>query len=268
MRETQDYIDFSITSWLDKFKSVTLKTVIIDIPIDVWIKVSDGDKIHEITESLPLELKNQIKNVIKTFNNKAFVKNNWHAPTDAKLFSLGNILQVDRCEDIFMFLTMSTIVQRDLDYIEMENIEGLEFCIALKEWKNIHPASEFRCIVVGNVLRGITPRDWPTFYAHFNEEGPQIIKKTREFFNEHIKTKFPRENYIFDIVMSFSDGIYLLDFSPLNRNTVLYAFSWSEIQPLLNKEPEDVAPVFRFLEKDIGLRPKQLLHQLIAAQTN
>lgn len=70
------------------------------------------------------------------------------------------------------------------------------YCIALRPWFNIHPASEFRCIVIKNMLRGITPRDWPTFYEHFKDDGPTIINILKKFFEENIKLKFSRVNCI------------------------------------------------------------------------
>lgn len=39
----------------------------------------------------------------------------------------------------------------------------------------------------------------------------------------------------FDVILSYPDKPYILDFGPLNGKTNLYAFSWKEINPLLNK---------------------------------
>ncbi|KAG5877480.1 hypothetical protein JTB14_029986 [Gonioctena quinquepunctata] len=129
--------------------------------------------------------------------------------------------------------------------------------MALRKWMSIHPAAEFRCIVVNNSLRGITPRDWPTYYAHFKEEGPRIIEDLTNFYNENIRLKFSRKSFIFDVVLQYPDGISIMDFGPLNSKTNLYAFSWKEILPLMSKEvPEDIAPVFRYLESDIGIMTK------------
>lgn len=40
---------------------------------------------------------------------------------------------------------------------------------------------------------------------------------------------------IFDVIMSYPDKPCILDFGSLNNKTNLYAFSWKEILPLLNK---------------------------------
>lgn len=80
---------------------------------------------------------------------------------------------------------------------------------------------------------------------------------------------------MFDVILSYPDKPLLLDFGPLNAKTNLYAFSWKEISPLLNEVNfsayilyfyealllaaflqdvvEVLPPVFRYVEKDIGI---------------
>ncbi|KAJ8960537.1 hypothetical protein NQ318_013825 [Aromia moschata] len=248
MLETQDFRDFSISSWYDLFKHVSLRTFIIELPENLIEKLSTGESDIDV-EDFPTDFRDNLKNALNALNRNAFVKDNWHAPTDARMFSFGNTLKVTNVEDILLYFTTSGIIQEDLS-----STRGLPFCLALKKWINIHPAAEFRCIVINNVLRGVTPRDWPTYYAHFKEEGPQIIENLSQFYNENVKLKFPRKSYVFDVVLSYPDKPFVLDFGPLNSKTNLYAFSWKEIQPLLSKDvPEDMAPVFRYIESDIGI---------------
>lgn len=102
--------------------------------------------------------------------------------------SLGNTLKVTNVEELILYLNASDRIMQDFSY------KDVKFCIALRPWLNIHPATEFRCIVVNNVLRGITPRDWLTYYPHFNEDGPKIIQAILHFFCEKIKDKFPLPN--------------------------------------------------------------------------
>ncbi|XP_019869561.1 cell division cycle protein 123 homolog [Aethina tumida] len=249
MRETSELRDFSISSWLEKFQHVTIQTILVNIPDHVIETIVNSETDNDLEDVFPPECLDELKNAINTLNNKAFIKNNWHAPMDAKMFSFGNDLKVSNIDDIFLFLQISTILQEDFS-----NVKGVPFCIALKEWKNIHPAAEFRCIVINNLLLGITPRDWPTYYNHFKEDGHAIIEKISEFYNKNIKSKFGRGSYIFDVVLPYPGSPYLLDFSPLNSKSNLYAFSWKEIKPLLSKEQtEGVPPVFRYLESDIGI---------------
>ncbi|KAF7271564.1 hypothetical protein GWI33_015592 [Rhynchophorus ferrugineus] len=258
MLETQDWKDFSITSWYDKFKHITMETVILELPEVVLDKLiyhpasnqSDGEE-EEWDEETPLpeDFKEDFKNALNTLGKTVFIKNNWHSPTDAKMFSIGNALKAQNIDDVILYFTTSTAIQQDFS-----NVKGVPFCLALRKWISIHPAAEFRCIVINNVLRGITPRDWPTFYGHYKEEGRQIIDALQEFFAENIKENFKRKHYTFDVILSYPDKPYVLDFGPLNSKTNLYAFSWKEINPLLNKEvPKEVSPVFRYLESDIGI---------------
>lgn len=248
MLETKDLIDFSISTWYDKFKHVTLQTIIIELP-DCFIKKVIFDENEVNCEESDINFEENLKNAINALDKNVFVKNNWHAPIDARMFSFGNSLKAANLDDIILYFNTSGIIQEDFG-----SIKGIPFCLALRKWLSIHPAAEFRCIVINNVLRGITPRDWPTYYAHFKEEGPQIINQLTNFFNENIKFKFPRKNYVVDVVLSYPDDPFILDFGPVNSKTNLYAFTWKEIQPLINKEsPEDIPPVFRYLETDIGI---------------
>lgn len=92
-------------------------------------------------------------------------------------------------EDLLLYLSASDLIMKDF------GMQQVPFCIALRPWLNIHPASEFRCIVVNNVLRGITPRDWPTFYAHFEEQAQTIIHTISEFFTLYIKDRFMKYSH-------------------------------------------------------------------------
>lgn len=253
MFEISDFRDFSISNWYNKFEDITLKTILIEIPEEVIEKFRRDEDVEEIIkEECCKGFVETIKNALNTLNRNAFVKNDWHAPVDSKMFSLGNSLLVNSIDDIILYFTNSSIIQEDF-----MNVTAEKFHLALKPFKaNIHPAAEFRCIVINNILRGITPRDWPTYYAHFNEEGPQIIEDLNNFFQENIKLNFFRKNYVFDVVFCYPNSPYILDFGPLNSKTNLYAFNWTEIQPLINKDTPELSPVFRFLENDIGIMTK------------
>lgn len=262
MLEIRDLYDFSISNWYSKFKELVLPTIIIELPTLIVEKFQADEEI-DLDETCYQEFKDNVKNALNTFDNKAFVKNNWHAPTDAKVFSFGNTLQVCNVNDLMLYFETSHIIQEDFS-----NAKGVNFCVALRKWVNIHPASEFRCIVINNILRGITPRDWPTFYAHFADDGHRIIEKLKVFFVENIKCRFPRTNYIFDVVYCFPDEPYIIDFGSLNCKTNLYAFTWNEIHPLINENIcEEVAPVFRYLESDYGIMTRtDALNRFVQSQ--
>lgn len=65
------------------------------------------------------------------------------------MFSFGYTLKVSNIPDLLLLISASNIIQNDFD-----TIKEIDFCLAFKPWIGIHPASEFRCIVINNVLRG------------------------------------------------------------------------------------------------------------------
>lgn len=62
--------------------------------------------------------------------------------------SFGNTLEVTTLDELILYLNASDIIINDFNY------KDIEFYIALRPWINIHPASEFRCIVINKILRG------------------------------------------------------------------------------------------------------------------
>lgn len=65
------------------------------------------------------------------------------------MFSMGYELKATNLNDMILYLSTSVRVSDDFT----ANKNGT-FHIVMKPWINIHPASEFRCIVINNVLRG------------------------------------------------------------------------------------------------------------------
>lgn len=66
------------------------------------------------------------------------------------MFSFGNQLKMTNLDDLSLFLSASNIISEDFS-----TQSNIPFYLALKPWKSIHPASEFRCIVINSVLRGM-----------------------------------------------------------------------------------------------------------------
>lgn len=92
---TQDFKDFSITSWYQNFKSVTPKTVIIELPVEVlkffqYKQVQDdSDEDSDYEEPpIPKDLRTELINAFNVLGKAVFVKNNWHAPLVNNLFNL------------------------------------------------------------------------------------------------------------------------------------------------------------------------------------
>lgn len=111
------------------------------------------------------------------------------------MFSLGHLLKVTNPKDALLFLNCSEIISNDFEPEKYPNIyRDITFCVALRPWMDIHPATEMRCIVVHNTLVGITPRDWPRYFPHFKKDCDTIIKKVEDFFKQNIIAKFPAKH--------------------------------------------------------------------------
>ncbi|GLV43290.1 hypothetical protein CBL_14032 [Carabus blaptoides fortunei] len=235
---------FSISNWYDLFHAHIPKTIIINIPLDVLELLKDDDTdITSVEDNASvINFSSDLNRGIVAVGGTAFLKNNWHAPQDASMFSLGHLLKVTNPKEALLFLCCSEIICADF-----ARNSDISFCVALRPWMDLHPATEMRCIVVHNTLVGITPRDWPRYFSHFEKECDNIIKETHDFFTENID-KFPAKHYIFDIVLN--EKVILWDFGPLNNTTELYAFDWDEIKKLIENEPKDVPPVFRYVAEE------------------
>lgn len=74
----------------------------------------------------------------------------------------------------------------------------------------------------------------------------------------------------FDLIMAAENELLLLDFGPLTSKTNYHAFKWSEIQDVIKKvsgnevacslnsfylqnSSDEVMPVFRYLESNVGI---------------
>lgn len=62
--------------------------------------------------------------------------------------SFDNALKVTNLNELILYLNASDIIVHDFCHIDTT------FYIALRPWMNIHPASEFRGIVINKILRG------------------------------------------------------------------------------------------------------------------
>lgn len=72
----------------------------------------------------------------------------WVAPTKT--------LKCDTLEEIYLLLKSSDRIAKDLNVVKsLKNSENsLQFCLVLKQWRDINPCTEFRCFVMDNELIG------------------------------------------------------------------------------------------------------------------
>lgn len=62
------------------FSDISIKTLLFEMDAELLRRLQDDGCDTDVESICSREYVNQLKNAISQFNNKAFVKNNWHAP--------------------------------------------------------------------------------------------------------------------------------------------------------------------------------------------
>uniref|UniRef100_A0A1B0D129 Uncharacterized protein n=1 Tax=Phlebotomus papatasi TaxID=29031 RepID=A0A1B0D129_PHLPP len=265
----------SFNNWYSQFEKITIKSFIVPIPNHVLDYLRDDMIImprecldpteddddaseEEIRVSFP-EFSTQIRKLLRDkLPNGAFLKTNWHCARDAHWIMPGQTLKVRDVSEVYQLLKASNFSKMDLSP-ERGFASGFNFCIVLRKWQEINPASEFRCFVRGHTLIAISPRAWPEYYEHIYQQKSDIIRDICTLFKEHIKNRFPLADYVFDVVREKKDVVQLLDFAPFDQQyTNSLAFEWLELEDD-EKYPSggEDEPEFCYLKQDIGIQPKQ-----------
>ena len=97
------------------------------------------------------------------------------------------------------------------------------------------------------------------------------------YFKEQIVTKFPLDDYVFDVVRQWKDRVSLVDLNPYGPTTDSLLFDWAE-EPLQDPaDPAAQSPTtnqlsglkFRYVQENTGIRanpfgrygvPEDILH--------
>ncbi|TXG48064.1 hypothetical protein EZV62_027358 [Acer yangbiense] len=234
-----------IQEWYPKFKSVSIKTLIHELPesfveylLDdsgpflLPVSVSNEDalpnRVHnpdeeedfqvsegsgdEAEPSSPLsfpELELKIKESIESLGGAVFPKLNWSAPKDSAWISTSGTL---RCTSFKM-----------------------EFC----------------CFVRGQSLVGISQREVTTFYPALLEKKNDLEVLIQGFFDNNVRHNFESENYTFDVYVTNDDRVKILDFNPWGAFTLPLLFNWEELEQ--NEEANGME--FRIVESQCAVRP-------------
>ncbi|KAJ6733745.1 D123 PROTEIN [Salix koriyanagi] len=272
-----------IQEWYPKFKTVSIRTVIHELPesfvkylIDdsgpflLPLSISGEDalpnRIHNPIDeedyqvsqrdlemnqnnlhwppSFP-ELELNIKESINTLGGAVFPKLNWSAPKDSA--------------EIALLLRSSDSLVHDLCHAYDSCIDKTlsrppSFFLALRKWySSFLPEMEFRCFVRGQQLIGISQREVTTYYPTLLEKRNYLQLLIKEFFTEKVRLKFESENYTFDVYVTKDGRAKILDFNPWGAFTLPLLFTWEELEQNL-KEEENVVD-FRIVESQCGIRP-------------
>lgn len=238
---------------------------------------SDADSEEAEQPSFPT-FSAQMKDAMNQLGGEVFIKTNWSAPKDARWIATNKSLKCRRLEEIYLLLKSSDFVANDLSYQLQgdQSSGGSGYYVVLKQWKEIHPGTEYRCFVIQNHLIAISQRDCTSYYEHIQKVKFEILEDLVQFYRRNIHKKAPLETYTFDVVREGRRRVTLLDVGPLGeRSPLTPLFTWPELQQLLaarapapGDEAEAAAeaetpafdPEFRFLGEDPGLQPNQGQH--------
>ena len=180
----EDIVNTQFHKWFRDFKSVTMKSVIINLPEEfVAYLLQDGvvlptsesnafgrDELSDDEDLIETEvdvevhredftaLTNEISAAIKTLQGEIFPKFNWSAPSDASWLRGGSLKCTDSA-DIYLLLKSSDRIVFDIENMfnlcqNREQNRPKVFTLILRKWANLDPAMEFRVFVGENHILG------------------------------------------------------------------------------------------------------------------
>ncbi len=225
--------------------------------------VNNEEEEEEESPTFP-EFTAKLKEAFKELGGQVFCKLNWSSPRDATWVSFGNSLKCSDLSQLFLLLKSSDFIRHDLvmPFQDCEDSkdapEDFKHVLVLRQWNEINPSHEFRCFVSQNQLVAVCQRDATAFYSHIGSEKQNILTDIRSFYEEQIRSKFPLDSYVFDIVRRAKDDVALVDFNPFGPPTDGILFSWEELRDVGGTFNEQQEMEFRFVEDETGIQPNGL----------
>ncbi|XP_071082456.1 translation initiation factor eIF2 assembly protein-like [Haliotis cracherodii] len=286
-------LNCSFSSWYDRFKDLTIKSVVLPLPqefIDYLHKdgvVLPEGSVQGSSQSRPEdendddddvdwgsgsaavavapefpEFERLVKKAIQKLGGRVFPKLNWSAPRDATWISFDKTLKCTCPSDVYLLLKSSDFIAHDLSQpflhcsdcdLEMARAD-VKYDLILRRWQDLQPGMEFRCFVRNKKLIAISQRHHIQYYAFLETQKDEIISDIQAFFYHMISNKFPDESYVFDVYRKDKGHLTLVDFNPFGEVTDALLFTWEE---LANDSGELKAerPEFRFLQSKDGVQP-------------
>ncbi|XP_035227964.1 cell division cycle protein 123 homolog isoform X1 [Stegodyphus dumicola] len=216
----------------------------------------------------------RIKYAIESLGGKVFPKLNWSSPRDASWIAFNNCCCCTTVSDIYLLLKSSDFIVYDLtkvfshceDFINSNDLNRREngpYYLVLRKWIDIDTSGEYRCFVKDNSLIGISQREHSLYFHHINNEKEEIVEDINNFFIQHIQSKFPCSNYVFDVYRKKKDHVYLVDFNPFGTVTESLLFDWDELIIGTVGTNGTSLPEFRYVDDDRGVQPRPLSYHAI-----
>ncbi|KAI3837579.1 hypothetical protein MKW92_019032 [Papaver armeniacum] len=241
-----------IQEWYPKFKSVSIKTQILELPESFveyllddsgpfLLPESDSDDESEQPSPPPCfpELELSVEQSIETLDGAVFPKLNWSAPKDAAWINTTGNLKCTCFSEIALLLKSSESLTHDLSHAfgscdDTTSSRPSTFYLALRKWyPSFHPDMEFRCFVSRGVLVGISQRDVTSFYPVLLEKKEDLKNSIQKFFAEN--------------------KIKIIDFKSWAPFTLPLLFDWEELEMSFVEKIDSVP--FRIVDTRCGVRP-------------
>ncbi|KAJ0080772.1 hypothetical protein Patl1_11218 [Pistacia atlantica] len=261
-----------IQEWYPKFKSVSIKTLIHELPEsfveyllddydalpnrihnpyeeeDYQVSEGSGDEAEPSSPPSFPELELKIRESIESLGSAVFPKLNWSAPKDSSWISTSGTLRCASFSEIALLLRSSDSLVHDLCHAydscsDRTLSRPQKFFLALRKWyPSLRPEMEFRCFVWGQCLVGISQREVTTFYPVLCEKKDDLKALIQEFFYNNVREKFELENYTFDVYVTEDERVKVLDFNPWGAFTLPLLFTWEEMEQNLRESQCGVRP--------------------------
>ncbi|GMM52387.1 cell proliferation protein [Starmerella bacillaris] len=205
---------------------------------------SDSDSVEasSFLKKPPAEFHTLIEQAIAELDGAVMPKLNWSAPRDAAWMLPGNSLKCINANDIYSALKSSDYIVHDLQ-LQPENV-----VLVLRQWFDLHPATEFRCFVNNGELIAISQRDM-NYYDFLESRSSQIIDACKVLAST-IVSKFPENMFVFDIHLTKKDKAFLIDINPWNEKTDSILFTWDELNLENTSTTESAVPELRLVSKE------------------
>lgn len=290
----EQVLNCSFPKWYQDFRSVTVRSRMIDLPDDV-VKylLSDGLVLphgenhglssdlysdnSESEEEWDIDAKSvegpkfekfndSIRDCISQLGGAVIPKLNWSAPRDATWISFDKSMRCQTPTDVFLLLKSSDFITHDLTdpfrYCEDKECTAddddqvtLTYQLVLKRWLDIAPQDEFRCFVVNNELVGISQRHDSVFYPSIGADRCVITNDILGFYKTSVEGRFVDTDFVFDVYRKSNGKVILLDFNPFGVLTDGLLFDWDELDRLKSSsDPTGNEPELRCVEDQEGIK--------------
>ncbi|XP_017879324.1 cell division cycle protein 123 homolog isoform X2 [Ceratina calcarata] len=281
----------SFATWYPQFRKQSLEATILCIPDEVFnylehdafvlpveatsstlentewtdgTPVANEEQSSELQPTFP-EFSQRIQDTLDEYG-AVFIKSNWSSPSDATWVAPTKTLKCRSLEEVYLLLKCSDRISRDLSNVKncTDRKTPVKSCLVLKQWRDINPCTEFRCFVINKELIAISQRDISQYHSYNEAEKYNIQTDIKSLFTEHIKDKFPLNNFSFDVIRYKKEKVKIVDFGPLDEaSTKGTLFTYDELQNEIEDTPE-----FRFIGEEIGIQPKAPDHFCVPEEIN